>query len=220
MLPTGRPISTSLEGETGSTFAAIALGVVVLVVVAAPIVNDGGDTGSELPEEAAQLLDDYRDALVNQDVETFYASITDDFFFREYYYGAATHTLWTDWVVEASGTPSEAARDMEFDDPIELIEVRDVVVSGDGPWVVTANEIWEREGGIRFRWDGNFTRVDRRRRGNDEDRQRALRGNHHRGRELAEHPIRTARFGNRLGLPHAQRVVPQRAPRCRYAWLR
>lgn len=141
------------------TFAAIALGVVVLVVVAALIVNDGGDTGSELPEEAAQLLDDYRDAFVNQDVETFYASITDDFFFREYYYGAATQTLWTDWVVEASGTPSEAARDMEFDDPIELIEVRDVVVSGDGPWVVTANEIWEREGGIRFRWDGNFTRV-------------------------------------------------------------
>jgi hypothetical protein len=115
--------------------------VIVLVVASALIVNDRAETGSELPEEAVQLLDDYRDSWMNQDVEAFYASITDDFFFREYYYGTNTHTLWKDWVVEGGGTPSAAANTLEFKDPIELIDVRKVVVSGDGPWIVTANEI-------------------------------------------------------------------------------
>jgi hypothetical protein len=157
---TDRP--TDLDRPRGRnrvpTVALIALGVVVLVVLAVVIVNNRDDTGSELPEEAAQLLDDYRDAWVNQDVETFYASITDDFFGREYFYGTDTHTLWKDWVDEA-GTASGAARKLEFDDPLDLIEVRDVVVAGDGPWIVTAHEIWERGNDFRFRWDGNFTRV-------------------------------------------------------------
>ena len=122
--------------------------------------GDSDDTGSELPEEAAQLLDDYRNSWVNQDVDAFYAYTTEDFFFREYYYGTESHALWKDWVVEREGTPSKAANAMEFGDPIELIEVRDVVVSGDGPWTVTANEIWEEDhGSYAFRWDGNFTRT-------------------------------------------------------------
>jgi hypothetical protein len=41
----------------------------------------------------------------------------------------------------------------------EAVRVRICGSLVDGPWVVTANEIWEREGGIRFHWDGNFTYV-------------------------------------------------------------
>ena len=135
--------------------------VAVVIMLAATVVSGcGGDSGSELPESAQAVLDDYRAAFPSQDVETFYASITDDWFIREYYYGTNTHTLWEDWVVEGGGTPSAIANGIEFGDPVELIEVRDVVVSGDGPWIVTANEIWEEDkGSYRFRWDGNFTRV-------------------------------------------------------------
>lgn len=128
---------------------------VVVVVLAGMIVNDRAGSGSNLPEGAARVIDDYRDAFVNQDVDAFWAVITDDYFSREYYYGANSHTLWKDWVEETG--PESNAFAIEFKDPVELLEIRDVLVSGDGPWIVSANEIWQSANG--FRWDGTFTRV-------------------------------------------------------------
>ena len=158
---TDRPTDLDRPRRRSRTLAValIALAViVVLVVVVAVVVTDGDETGSELPEEAAQVLDDYRNAWVNQDVDAFWASITDDFFAREYPYWPGRQILFKEFLSEPG--PSDIAREIEFRAPRELIEVRDVIVWGDGPWIVTAHEVWNRQWtGIRSRWEGNVTRV-------------------------------------------------------------
>jgi hypothetical protein len=92
---------------------------------------------------------------VDQDPDAWYATVTDDYFLRQYIYGFETQTLWTDWVQEEDA-PNESAYRIEFRDKVVPTSGEEWIVTGDGPWFVSMGQSWASE---IVEWDGSTTYV-------------------------------------------------------------
>ena len=79
----------------------LCLAIVALLVTSSCSSSDSSsDSGSELPAEAERVIRDYLQAYEEQDVDAWYATVTDDYFYRQYIFGAEKQNLWTDWLYE------------------------------------------------------------------------------------------------------------------------
>ena len=145
---------------------ALKITIVVLAVIALAL---GGvliynattteDSGSELPAEVQQLLDDFTAAMENSDYAAMQELVTDDF--RRPEYG-----------IHSDGTNEyRATRDLEDFDFLEREGVAEYSISttdpplvrGDGPWIVSVAQDWEQAngGGTGYETIYTFAIVDR-----------------------------------------------------------
>ena len=117
--------------------------------------DSSSDSGSELPADAEQVIRDNLQAQADQDPDAWYATVTDDYFYRRYTYGSETQTLWPGWeLVEDAG--NETAKRIEFGDRAVATPGEEWIVIGDGPWFVSMSQSWATED---FQWNGNATYV-------------------------------------------------------------
>ena len=144
------------RGVRGKRFLVIA--VVVLAVVLAGlgtrVIYDQATTGVD--EEIQQVLDDYLTAWEARDEVAVRAATTENFVINEYIYlddpvvglklnyhvnddidGLVINGFVYDWTNE---------------------QVGDAIVTGDGPWFVSVEEIWEADG--RYEGQANYTIVE------------------------------------------------------------
>jgi len=112
------------------------------------------DSDAEVPAEVEQVIRDNMQVFVDQDVDAWYATVTDDYFYRQDMYGAEKQTHWTEWVQEDSAT--DAAHRIEFGDKVVPTSAAEWVVTGDGPWIVSFSQSWTSD---IVQWDGNITYV-------------------------------------------------------------
>jgi len=132
------------------------LAIVALLATSSCSSSDSpSESGSELPAEVEQVIQDNQQAFVDQDPDAFYATVTDDFFYRNYVFGSETQTLWTDWLYEED-RPNETALRIEFGDKVVPTSGEERIVTGDGPWFVSMSQSWDSE---IVEWDGNVTYV-------------------------------------------------------------
>ena len=113
------------------------------------------DSGSEVPADVEQVIRENMQAFEDQDVDAWYATVTDDYFYRQYIYGAEKQTLWTDWNYEEDYASATANR-VEFADKAVPTPGDEWIVTGDGPWFVSMSQAWATE---IVEWDGNTTYV-------------------------------------------------------------
>jgi hypothetical protein len=132
------------------------LAIVALIATSSCSSSDSSsDSGSEVPADVEQVIRDNMQAYVDQDVDAWYATVTDDYFNRQYIYGAEKQTLWTDWTYEEDNASATANR-MEFHDKAVPTPGDEWIVTGDGPWFVSMSQAWASE---IVEWDGNTTYV-------------------------------------------------------------
>lgn len=132
------------------------LAIVALIATSSCSSSDSAsDSASEVPAEVEQVIRDNMQAFVDQDVDAFYATVTDDYFLRQYIYGAEKQTLWTDWLYEEDRANETALR-IEFGDKVVPTPGGEWIVTGDGPWFVSMSQAWATE---IVEWDGNTTYV-------------------------------------------------------------
>jgi hypothetical protein len=132
------------------------LAIVALIATSSCSSSDSSsDSGSEVPAEVEQVIRDNQQAIEDQDVDAWYATVTDDYFNREYMYGFETQTLWPTWVKEED-TANETAHRIEFNDRAVPTPGDEWIVTGDGPWFVSMSQAWATE---IVEWDGNTTYV-------------------------------------------------------------
>lgn len=121
--------------------------------------ESSSDSGSELPADAEQVIRDNVQAQVDQDLDAWQETITDDFVHRRGAYGnVSQERLEPDSYDEAA---SGFAHRIEFyETPLEYEQVGDLFVTGDGPWFVTIRQRWialfEPD---EMLWEGNATYV-------------------------------------------------------------
>jgi hypothetical protein len=132
------------------------LAIVALIAASSCSSSDSSsDSGSELPADAEQVIRDNIQAYADQDVDAWYATVTDDYFYRRYIYGFETQTLWPDWVLEEDAG-NETAKRLEFFDRAVGTPGEEWIVTGDGPWFVSMSQSWIDED---YQWEGNNTYV-------------------------------------------------------------
>ena len=133
----------------------LCLAIVALLVTSSCSSSDSSsDSGSELPAEAERVIRDYLQAYEEQDVDAWYATVTDDYFYRQYIFGAEKQNLWTDWLYEDDA--NDTAYRIEFKDKVVPTSSEEWIVTGDGPWFVSMSQSWTSE---IVQWDGNITYV-------------------------------------------------------------
>jgi hypothetical protein len=140
----------------------ILLAVVVLLLTGASSCSSSessSDSGSELPADVAQVVEDYINALTAPDVDAWRATITDDFVNRRGVYSPGTQIRWErDSYEEAAD--GYAFRIEFYGCCLEYEQLGDPFVTGAGPWYVTIRQRWiappEPD---RIVWEGNVTYV-------------------------------------------------------------
>ncbi len=130
------------------------LAIVALIATSSCSSSDSSsNSGSELPADAEQVIRDNMQAGEDQDVDAWYATLTDDHFHRRYLYGADSQNLLPE---ETEEDASNVAFNIEFHDKAEATPGEEWIVTGDGPWFVSMRQSWIDE---HFQWDGNATYV-------------------------------------------------------------
>ena len=130
------------------------LAIVALIATSSCSSSDSSsDSGSELPADAEQVIRDNLQAYVDEDVDAWYATVTDDYFYHRYVYGADSQNLLPGETIEDA---SEIAFNIEFHGKAEPTPGEEWIVTGDGPRFVSMSQSWIDE---NFRWDGSVTYV-------------------------------------------------------------
>ncbi len=114
---------------------------IALAVLGAAVIVLGfllWNAGSAMPAEVAQVVDDYNTALIDQDPEAWRATVSDDWYYSNKYYGP------TGFLEEMSLDPpmNEYLRWIEFGPAFEYQQIGDPIVTGEGPWFVTMHQHW------------------------------------------------------------------------------
>lgn len=127
-----------------AALAVLALGLGAALAVAAT----GDDAESTLPDDVAQVVDDFARAFEEQDDELMASIITDDFEATiDFYNPGTTEPAFTYGVTEQGLLRETRTQAWEHE------RFGDLLVAGDGPWVVAAHESWSdvsnREDGVR-----------------------------------------------------------------------
>lgn len=115
-------------------------------------------TRSTVPAEVNLVIDDYNDALINQDPGAWRATVTDDWYYSSKYYGPSG------FLDEASYDPpmNEYLVQIEFGVAWEYERLSDPIVIGDDPWFVTVHQHWSeapRPGAPVKDYEGTMTYV-------------------------------------------------------------
>jgi hypothetical protein len=131
----------------------------LIAIVLAVLVWSDRSTESDPPAEVAQVVEDYINAITNQDVDAWRATITDEYILRRSVYSPETQTRWEqDSYLEDTADPY--AFRIEFNAPVEYEQLDDSLVTGDGPWYVTIRQRWiEIVEPDQIVWEGNGTFV-------------------------------------------------------------
>lgn len=118
--------------------------------------DSSSDSGSEVPADVEQVIRDNMQAFEDQDVDAWYATVADDYFLRQYIYGAEKQTLWTGFGFYEEDDANATANRIEFDRKTVPTPGDEWIVTGDGPWFVSMSQSWTSE---IVQWDGNITYV-------------------------------------------------------------
>ena len=114
------------------------------------------DSGSELPEGAQAVIDEYLATWQERDIDGWIATVTDDYIYHGHLFNHGSRGEYpggsVDWGVR------ERATNIEFKNPQVAEWIGDKLVVGDGPWVVSVRENWV-DATVEIRFDGVGTYV-------------------------------------------------------------
>jgi len=127
-------------------FALLSLGLGIALV--ASVADDDAAT-PDVPAEVTRLLDDFATAYATGDGDLYESIVTEDYFLSERFYEADTVT--PDYTMAGP-----LIKRMVSSSTFRVERFGDVVVAGEGPWMVTVGEIWTDPFN---RWDGVATYV-------------------------------------------------------------
>jgi hypothetical protein len=118
------------------------LAIVALIATSSCSSSDSSsDSGSELPADVAQVVDDYINAITDEDLDAWRGTITDDFVHRRGVYGNVSQERLEEESYDEAA--SGYAHRIEFyETSQEYEQVGDLFVTGDGPWFVTIRQRW------------------------------------------------------------------------------
>lgn len=111
--------------------------------------QESTESTAVVPVEVEQVIDDVTTAWVTADEDLFRSIATEEFFYNEDFYSAGQVT--PDFT--ASGPLFSMANAIDGS-TWEVERFGDMIVAGDGPWVVTVGEVWFD---YANRWDGVAT---------------------------------------------------------------
>lgn len=156
---TDRPTETDnlKQAPSGKRFLVIAVVVLALTSIGlgTRVIFDQATTG--LDDEIEQLLDDYLTAWEARDEPAIRAATTENFVLNEYAYtDDPTFGFRQSYVVNDNidGVVSEG-----FGYNFTVEHVGDPIVTGEGPWFVSVEEIWE-ESNSHYEGQANYTIIE------------------------------------------------------------
>ena len=161
--------STGLDRSGGrsraGTVALMVVGAVVIVLAGLLVGGCSEDSetseasGSELPESAQAVIDEYLATWQEQDIDGWMATVTDDYIYHGHLFSPGSRGQYTggpeDWGAR------ERATNIEIKNPQVAEWMGDKLVVGDGLWVVSVRENWvDAEAEIRFDGVGTYVIVE------------------------------------------------------------
>jgi hypothetical protein len=132
--------------------AVVAFGLLSLGLGVALVAGVAADDTPDVPAEVTRVLDDFGTAYATADGDLFTSIVTEDYFFNERFYAA-------DAVVPDFTTAGPRTERIVSSSTFQVERFGDVIVAGDGPWMVAVGEVWTDPFN---RWDGvaNYVMVD------------------------------------------------------------
>ncbi len=147
----------SLDLKRRNRFLVISVVLLGVVAIGLGFLAFAGNSGSAPPADVMQVVDDYNNAILDQDPVAWEATITDDWYYGSNYYGQRGFLD----VESSEPTITSYKGMMEFYE-WSYEPITEAISSGDGPWIVTMQQRWINESanaGNRIAHDGFSTYV-------------------------------------------------------------